>query len=867
MAFGWLKNIFGKKKKSDTDGQIKSVYENPFYESADNEAVNPFFQEQDDFIPQIADNKTNYSHTDAVTATAKNESEHTEGSEGGIEPKENLLENIAGMPTRASIETMAGGLKMYKIGKHKSVAQALAALDRYQSIMSETRQSPQIDAKKTRIAYRKEGINSKTVYNGDAIQEAFQALGDFILYANNTVNGANGLFSKNSSNVQKLTPVFANLIVRANGILPKLAYLENAITSYIIDTDAESFTYADVIVHDVTGNRSGGLVMKGIQENNGSIDLSPDRVKKILKDKKSDTQKHITDILGERNIETLKSRMNLKIPMLPAGVLKQAANETFSDNLSKDLLNSAKDIADSYLAELRPLMVALSDTMESFESFQGGKEREEVHNKQAEYFRLSRLFNRAMQQKELLVSVILNGFPESEKAISDGYEDLMKLANLGTFSLSSGVELLNKEAQDESTFTRLVDDEGKELEKDKDYIVGGGAMSVAIIDKVNKHVLRAPKNLAKDEQSTALNGIFDEAAGKISQFLGFNVMANAEAKGFFSKENNEEKALFGGSVMEFAAGKQAYQMNLMFGNEEDKIYEGRKNDKFQNINIMKNPRIIEDMMKMNVVDYLMMHGDRHTENFFINTNAKDGESTVTGIDNDVILGEYTGGHEHGFSNSVNALYTIHNRTSMDWGINLNATFPMMTKGVKEAINNLDLEKFNLMLMPYTDRVIRIGVLQRAKELKKLAETVPEVDLNKKEDLESYVSAIKKQSMSEWLKNITLEKNDRFLQLRTLPNQLIRMALQSYGSIARVDMLGNMKAAPLILSLKMLGYSYEEALQMMEENMSASIKSDVGVTREAILDSDFGAPLADYDMPVEEFREKYKMNSSLKINAK
>ena len=32
----------------------------------------------------------------------------------------------------------------------------------------------------------------------------------------------------------------------------------------------------------------------------------------------------------------------------------------------------------------------------------------------------------------------------------------------------------------------------------------------------------------KDEQSTALNGIFDEAAGKISQFLGFNVMANAE---------------------------------------------------------------------------------------------------------------------------------------------------------------------------------------------------------------------------------------------------------------------------------------------------------------------------------------------------
>lgn len=134
--------------------------------------------------------------------------------------------------------------------------------------------------------------------------------------------------------------------------------------------------------------------------------------------------------------------------------------------------------------------------------------------------------------------------------------------------------------------------------------------------------------------------------------------------------------------MEFAAGKQAYQINLMFGNEKDKIYEGRKNDKFQNVSIMKNPRIIEDIMKMNVVDYLMMHGDRHAENFLINTNAKDGESTVVGIDNDVILGQFTGGHDHGFNNSASALYTIHNRTSMDWGINLNATFPIDDKRSK-----------------------------------------------------------------------------------------------------------------------------------------------------------------------------------------
>ena len=866
MAFGWLKNLFSKKNKAGKNNQIDFVHENPFYESGDNEAVNPFFHEQDDFSPQMADSKPDYSKTDAVTASAKIDSVHTEGSEEGNKKKENILEIVAGMPTKASIESMAGGLKMEKLWKHKSFLKALEALEKYQSIMSEERQSPQINAKKARIAFRKATIKSEEIYNGKAIREAFQSLGEFIVQANSAVEGANGLFSRHSSNVQKLTPIFANLIARANGILPKLAYLENAITSYIIETNAESFTYADIIEHNVTGNRSGGLVMKGIEEDTGSIDLSPDRVKKILKNKNGDTQKHMTDILGERNKETLKSRMDLKIPMLPAGILKQAASATFSDNLSKDLLNSARDIAENYLAELRPLMVALSDTMESFESFQGGKERDEVHKKQAEYFRLSRLFNRAIQQKELLVSVILNGFPESEKVDSAGYEDLIKLASLGTVSLASGVELLNKEAQDESKFIRLVDKEGKELEEDKDYIVGGGMLSVAIIDKVNKHVLRSPKDLDKDEQSTALNGIFDEAAGKISQFLGFNVMANAEAKGFFSKGDGGEKALFGGSVMDFADGREGYRINLMFGNEEDKIYEGRKNDRFQNVNVMENPRIVEDMMKMNIVDYLMMHGDRHSENFFINTNAKDGEASVTGIDNDIILGQYTGGHEHGFGNSAAALYTIHNKTSMDWGMNLNATFPMMTKGVKEALNKLDLEKFNLMLMPYADRVIRIGVVQRAKELKKLAETVPEVDLNKKEDLEAYISAIKKQSAVEWLKNITINDNDRFIALRTLPNQLIRMALQSYGTIGRVSM-GYRNTANLIFSLKMLGFSYEEALQMMTENMSASSESDTGVTREEILNSDYGAPLADYDMPVEEFRKKYNIDSDLKSNVK
>ena len=66
MAFGWIKNLFGKKDKKGMDNQIHSVYENPFFESAENEAENPFFQDVDDFIPQMADNKPDYGNVGAI---------------------------------------------------------------------------------------------------------------------------------------------------------------------------------------------------------------------------------------------------------------------------------------------------------------------------------------------------------------------------------------------------------------------------------------------------------------------------------------------------------------------------------------------------------------------------------------------------------------------------------------------------------------------------------------------------------------------------------------------------------------------------------------------------------------------------------
>ena len=267
-------------------------------------------------------------------------------------------------------------------------------------------------------------------------------------------------------------------------------------------------------------------------------------------------------------------------------------------------------------------------------------------------------------------------------------------------------------------------------------------------------------------------------------------------------------------------------------------------------------------MKMNVVDYLMLHGDRHSENFLINPNAAEGESTVTAIDNDMIMGVNGAGRAVGNTTSGDLLNGLNNNTAMDWGIKLGAVFPMMTPGVKKALADLDVAKFNEMLMPYADRVVRMGIVHRAKELKALAKKVPECDFSKEGALETFMQAIKKEYMIAWIK--TMNVNDPEILLRMLPNQLVRMILQTYGTIDRASIFYR-RPETLILSLKTLGFTKEEALQMLVDNLSSTKKADVKVTLDEVMASKFAAPLADYNLPEDEFREKYKLTTVLKVS--
>ena len=836
MAFEWVKKIFGKSKNNVGNmGPIESVYSNPYYEDNDNFAENPLFQEPDNFVPSPVEEKK-----ESVINVAQKAKAASEPSGIGA----NFLENIGGMPTRASIDRMAGGLKMEKIGKHKNVAKALDALERYQQIMEQSH-TITINEAAMNHAARWSEANLDTDGIREESKAALQAMSEFIKNADSVVKNANGLFMSRSSNVQKLAPVFSNLLVQAYGILPKLLHIDHAAGPYLIATDKETFTFSEVLKHQVSEGKTGGLAIKGAAESSGEVSMNPQEVLAAIKDE--DISGRLEAMLQEK---TSQARMNLKIPPIPVGLLKAERIECADEEQLKELKNRAMKIAESYISELNLLMTAVEDTEEAYDSGEKNNERAHVQEKQAEFFRMSRLLYRVSQSKDLIANVILRGISEEQDSQSSGYQDLMKLKGLSGMTLMSASGLLNQEAMDSSTFARLVDQEGNELKEGTDYIVGGGMASISILDFINNRVLRAEKYgnefLTEHQQKTTLSGIRDEAVGKISQFLGLNVSAQAEAVGFKGKEKGktEEQAVFGGSIMEMAKGTTAGKINLMMEDGlEDRLRDSRKGEGYHNLNVMKQGRLIGDIMKMNVLDYIVLHRDRNPGNFLIDLDANKNESMVTAIDNDKVLGEKNDvGRSAGGNASIEALIGINNHAFMDFGFKLETAFPMMTQEVKDIINNIDLGELNKILMPYADRVSRMAAVHRAGELKTWASKVPTFDLNTEKGTKEFVDLSNRASMKEWVRTMGL-KEDGYLQttgVKHMPGTLTRMILD-----AQFEDMSWGSAKGTIRAMKILGLSKEEIKEILMENLSSEEKAYTKITEERFQKSQFAAALEEY----------------------
>ena len=769
------------------------------------------------------------------------EAEQQKETNDKIEPKVNLLHFIGGMPDVRSIDIMAGGLKLDKLKKHKHFGKALTALEEYQAIMSAPRSTTVNEEKMRRKILYTRGTGDIKIDRA-AVRNACMKMSDFIHHAEKAVEDANGFFAARSSNVQKLTPVFSNLLVQASGILPKLGHLESAVPPYIILTGREQYTFSEIMNHKVMGAHEGGLSLKGMGENNGAITYSPDRIREAAESIRGDEDEDVLQSLREE--QTKKARMGMLVPVLPVGILREEKGKALSEGQKKKRLRDAAKIVEQYLAELRMLMTALDDTAESHE-FSKETERQGVQEKDAEYFRVSRLFYRAMQQKELLEKLILQGMPDKGIEGILGYEDIEQLCSIGGMSLAEATALINEQAMNPEKFARLTDSDGNELQAGEDYRVGGGNASISILDFKNRRVLRAPKNggkyTSKQEQMTALNGIKDEAAGKVSQFLGFQVCAQAEAVGFKARdaEGKNETAVFGGSIMEMANGVEGKKINLLMkASDKSKIAARRNTEEYQNLEITKNGRLVEDIMKMNALDFLIQHNDRNPGNFLVNVNAGENESVVTAIDNDMTLG--FDNHIHiGGRRSDEALLAINERAKLDFGIKLNAVLPMMTQEMKDKLGGMNIDAFEQLLMPYTDRLTRMTAVHRARELKAWAEQAPVCDLTTPDGVQEFIRATAKESAVGWIKQMNLASGGA--SSRELPSTLLRMVFDTYGINAQY---GTEKDT--LYGLKILGFTRAEAEEMLLEHMSSSDERDERITREQLEKSELGRLLNNYD---------------------
>ena len=307
------------------------------------------------------------------------------------------------------------------------------------------------------------------------------------------------------------------------------------------------------------------------------------------------------------------------------------------------------------------------------------------------------------------------------------------------------------------------------------------------------------------------------------------------------KEGKNETAVFGGSIMEMAEGVTADKINvLMHSGDENKIQKNRKGEDYQTIDLSQNGKFIEDIMKMNVLDFLIQHNDRNPGNFLVNINPGQNGSMVTAIDNDMILG-FDNVAQIGGTRSGEALLAINERALVDYGIKLSTACPMMTQDVKNAIERLDTEAFDQLLMPYADRLSRMTAVHRAKELKEWAKKVPTCDLTTPEGVQEFLDVAKKESMRHWLRQMAA-KDENYVPWRYISNTIMRMIISTRMKV--VTGWGN--EITTLQALYGLGFSKEEAEALILENYSTSTDSDEPITKEQLAQTTLGKALKKYD---------------------
>lgn len=321
----------------------------------------------------------------------------------------------------------------------------------------------------------------------------------------------------------------------------------------------------------------------------------------------------------------------------------------------------------------------------------------------------------------------------------------------------------------------------------------GGERSQVLIDKKKNRVLRSSKESGGIKEQKARNNYnYDEAMSRLGEITGLGGQAGARTT--YYKDKNGQMQY--GSNMDRAKGMSATKAKLSFGDAkaDSQMKAGRHNifgtGSPEEIN--KNAALIVSSFKLQIIDYLSQHQDRHTENYFIDLEAENPEQAFMGIDNDNVFGLGTSAERQKRTVS----YKQHAQDSYykDYKglkdvVSVLKGFQYIPKETAAQIRNLDEKKIEQEMRPYLDRGARFALIGRVKKLKQFVENEAQVfDIHTEDGMKEF----KKQSMGLLVQSMMGQRGGGINILgmtgtggitfaRAMPGILLRtLAMQYFG---------------------------------------------------------------------------------------
>ena len=421
------------------------------------------------------------------------------------------------------------------------------------------------------------------------------------------------------------------------------------------------------------------------------------------------------------------------------------------------------------------------------------------------YYPLRRLIASVKNNPDIISKLADSNNP---KQLSD--HDNKDYISIGEFATGSfTVADANKNlAQKQSQSIEQTSSGAKEL--------GGGLKSKVWLDPTNKRILRESSGATDvDIQMKQGNAYRDEALSKLNELLDFNVVAKARTTKYKDMTGKESF----GSEMALGQGKEGNDFRITTSTADaDKGASDDTKDEM-NLGSKSGMRVACDLIKLQLVDFIAASRDRHAGNFFINPQAAEGESTVTGIDNDLCFGKTAEfkaqNHTLSVANEIaKAEDGIYGADSVNaTGLNGLSFIPMGTMAKLEKITP---ETLKSVLGPYIPPFQVAAAIKRLNILKShLKSNSTELDFNKPESQKLFKEAMDDSVFNYVAKRTNVNEKGEVSRSHLFARGNTGSAIMA-GILSQYDIKAN-SSTSFALKVLLMGKTKEDYAAALEAN--------------------------------------------------